>query len=140
MKIISRADAIAQGLKRYYTGKPCKNGHDAERSVSNYTCLKCGVVNKINTREANRDRFCFVEQRSQAKRRGKEWLFTFETWLEFWEHKIDYRDGTQTGLVMGRYYDCGPYSPENCYITTCEDNFKEFNTGNYQYKPKEVIT
>ena len=30
IKIISHAEAKAQGLKRYFTGKPCKHGHVAE--------------------------------------------------------------------------------------------------------------
>ena len=40
-EIISRADAKARGLKRYYTGLPCKRGHIAERSVSSFGCLIC---------------------------------------------------------------------------------------------------
>lgn len=38
---IGRKEAIALGLKRYFTGKPCKNGHTAERLVSNMGCLEC---------------------------------------------------------------------------------------------------
>jgi 5-methylcytosine-specific restriction endonuclease McrA len=41
MKIISRAEAKALGLKRYFTGIPCKNGHVAEWMTSNYTCMEC---------------------------------------------------------------------------------------------------
>lgn len=39
--IISRKDARAQGLKRYFTGEPCKSGHVSERAVSNGNCLEC---------------------------------------------------------------------------------------------------
>jgi hypothetical protein len=38
---ISRADAAAFGLKRYYTGKRCQNGHDAERRTSSGRCVEC---------------------------------------------------------------------------------------------------
>lgn len=41
MKLISRAEAKAQGLKRYFTGEPCANGHVAERFVNNYGCREC---------------------------------------------------------------------------------------------------
>ncbi len=41
MKIISRMDAKLDGLKRYYTGQPCKHGHDLGRYVSNGSCVKC---------------------------------------------------------------------------------------------------
>lgn len=40
--IISRADAIAQGLKRYFTGMPCALGHIAQRNVgTNNECIAC---------------------------------------------------------------------------------------------------
>lgn len=41
MDTITRAEARAQGLTRYYTGKPCKRLHYAERQVSNLTCVEC---------------------------------------------------------------------------------------------------
>lgn len=41
--IISRADARAQGLKRYFTGKPCSKGHVAERLVSSSACVVCNA-------------------------------------------------------------------------------------------------
>lgn len=39
--IVSYKDAKAKGLKRYYTGKPCKHGHLAERFVSSCRCMDC---------------------------------------------------------------------------------------------------
>lgn len=39
--IISRAAARAAGLKRYFTGLPCKYGHVSERNVSTSLCLEC---------------------------------------------------------------------------------------------------
>lgn len=41
MNIISRKEAISQGLKFYFTGKSCKRGHVAERYTSNCGCLAC---------------------------------------------------------------------------------------------------
>lgn len=35
---------------RYFTGKPCKNGHLSERSVANRTCLECHKE-KMNARQ-----------------------------------------------------------------------------------------
>lgn len=40
--LITRAEARAQGLKRYFTGKPCRYGHIAERQVSSLNCMECG--------------------------------------------------------------------------------------------------
>lgn len=39
--IVSLADAREQGLKFYFTGKPCKRGHICERYVSIRVCVKC---------------------------------------------------------------------------------------------------
>ena len=39
--IISRKDAKALGLKRYFTGKPCKYGHVAQRFADNKSCVEC---------------------------------------------------------------------------------------------------
>lgn len=41
MEIITARQAFDLGLKRYFTGKPCGNGHIAERMVANGTCHTC---------------------------------------------------------------------------------------------------
>lgn len=57
-EIIDRKMAIAMGLKRFFTGKPCKNGHVAERFVSGSHCIVCNSVlachNRVQNREADR--------------------------------------------------------------------------------------
>ena len=44
MNLISRSEAIARGLPRYFTNTPCKHGHVAERQVSNYGCCVCADI------------------------------------------------------------------------------------------------
>ncbi len=41
MKIISRKEAKILGLKIYFTGKSCKNGHLCEKWVNDYSCIEC---------------------------------------------------------------------------------------------------
>jgi 5-methylcytosine-specific restriction endonuclease McrA len=41
MKKISWVNAKNQGLPRYFTGRPCKQGHIAERRVSGRHCIVC---------------------------------------------------------------------------------------------------
>ena len=50
MKIISKKEAEAKGLKRFFTGKPCRRGHVAEKFISNYACAEC------NTQRCNEKR------------------------------------------------------------------------------------
>jgi hypothetical protein len=42
--MISRKDARAAGLSRYFTGKPCPRGHVAERYVANKSCVVCADI------------------------------------------------------------------------------------------------
>lgn len=39
--IITLRSALEHGYKRYFTGKPCKNGHVSERITSTRTCVMC---------------------------------------------------------------------------------------------------
>ncbi|RWC99796.1 MAG: HNH endonuclease [Mesorhizobium sp.] len=43
---VSRAEATAQELKRYFTGKPCKHGHICERYTRSKICVECCVANR----------------------------------------------------------------------------------------------
>lgn len=40
-ELISREDALARGLKRFYTGKLCDRNHRSQRYVSNGACIQC---------------------------------------------------------------------------------------------------
>lgn len=60
MEIISKADARAARLKRFFTGEPCSRGHIAERYVSTGMCIGCcrTVYAEGNERykQANKDK------------------------------------------------------------------------------------
>ena len=43
-EIITRAQAAAQGRKHFYTGKPCKYGHDSLRFTSTGGCMACNAA------------------------------------------------------------------------------------------------
>lgn len=47
MELISPDEARARGLKRYFTGEVCKNGHVAERMLSNWRCIECLKKNRL---------------------------------------------------------------------------------------------
>ena len=46
MKIIKRFEAVALGLKHYYTGKPCIHGHIDKRRVNDRNCAGCDKLHK----------------------------------------------------------------------------------------------
>jgi hypothetical protein len=53
MNIITRQEAKAQELTRYFTGKPCVHGHVAERLVKNKTCLTCSAISIAKAKAKN---------------------------------------------------------------------------------------
>ena len=48
--VLGRAEAATSGLSRFYTGTPCREGHRAERYVSNRQCVACNAA-KARQRE-----------------------------------------------------------------------------------------
>lgn len=55
-KIMTRKEAKANGLKHYYTGTPCKNGHIDMRRQDNGDCLSCRKENFAKWYETNIDK------------------------------------------------------------------------------------
>ena len=53
-ELILRAEAKAKGLKRYFTGEPCKWGHIDERVTSNRRCKECMKLQSSNNSTKNR--------------------------------------------------------------------------------------
>jgi len=44
--IVTRENARAAGLKRFFTGKPCKFGHACQRYTGDSKCVECHRLNK----------------------------------------------------------------------------------------------
>ena len=65
-RIISRDEARALGLKRFFTGKPCKHGHVAERHVASRKCRECHRERTRRYRAADPERARERERRWRA--------------------------------------------------------------------------
>lgn len=69
----------------------------------------------------------FLSHRQGAKRRGIPFRFSFYEWWAWWQ--IDdrwvQRGRGKDNLVMARRGDVGPYSPENVYCATTQQNFAD---------------
>jgi len=94
VELVSYKEAVAKGLPKYFTGKPCKHGHVAERRVSGRCCSICANqtaltwaknnpcrAKEITTswnaknkeREATRARVWRSKNQATYKRMVKEW-------------------------------------------------------------------
>lgn len=70
-EIISRAEAQARGLKRYFVGAPCKYGHIAERLTSSGVCIACRADIERRYNEAHPEKLK-EKRRAQASRHRRE--------------------------------------------------------------------
>lgn len=83
MILVSKLEAKAKGLNRFFTGKPCVNGHLSERTVIDYTCVKCKAEKQKRKYHKNPEKFKALrksayylnieEERAIAKVRSREW-------------------------------------------------------------------
>lgn len=74
MDILTKAEATRLGLKKYFTGKPCKQGHIAERYVLKSTCTECLIESRAKRidaiREHNRKAYhSMSEEKKQSERK-----------------------------------------------------------------------
>jgi hypothetical protein len=54
---MKRAEAKLLGLKTYNTGKPCKRGHFADRYATGAKCIECALVQSVEWRTANPEKY-----------------------------------------------------------------------------------
>lgn len=60
MRLVHRQVAIARGLPKYFTGRPCKRGHISERYTLTSNCVQCTI--ESNERGRARIRAAVAEQ------------------------------------------------------------------------------
>jgi hypothetical protein len=68
-------------------------------------------------------------QRHRARQRGISWNLTFDEWYQWWQQTGHWEDrGITSGkYVMSRFGDLGPYSLDNIFCQTRDDNCREGN-------------
>lgn len=74
-EIISRKEAKARGLKRYFTGKPCKHGHASERFTPSKGCRECQRLTNKNWGHSNPDKRREKDRNYRTKNREKRNAF-----------------------------------------------------------------
>jgi 5-methylcytosine-specific restriction endonuclease McrA len=87
-EIMTCAEARAKGLKTYFTGKPCKWGHIANRNVGNGTCHEC-------TKLADKPRRGPREAKKRAERIAKHDAKMRE---QFGDQYVSYVQAVKEGL------------------------------------------
>jgi 5-methylcytosine-specific restriction endonuclease McrA len=73
--IVTRAEAKAQGLKRYFMGpdRPCKRGHVSERTTVDGGCILCARVSSMDQDQVEKKRASALryDQQHRAEKNAK---------------------------------------------------------------------
>lgn len=70
-KIVSRSEALSLGLKKYFTGNNCKNGHVSERYTIHRSCIGC-LQEKASSENAKE----WMRRHNKMRRQLPEYLET----------------------------------------------------------------
>jgi hypothetical protein len=92
MLIVSRKTAELQGLKYYFTGKPCKKGHVCERLVSCRNCKECSLEEKkYRNAWKERNKNHIKKQYKEYRERNSEYLKKYHSqkYLKNRQHLLD---------------------------------------------------
>lgn len=76
IQTISRKEAQALGLTRFFTGLPCRHGHIAERNVASKSCMTCNnnySKAKCRDKQKKAARKWYLKHQEQAKAIAKSW-------------------------------------------------------------------
>jgi hypothetical protein len=79
MVFMTRLEAKAAGLRKYFSGKPCARGHFTERYVAG-ACIECQSETTRNWKKSNPERHAELNMKSyfkapeRAKKAAAEWI------------------------------------------------------------------
>ena len=108
MDVLSREAARVAGLKRYFTGEPCKRGHIAERYVSGAGyCVECHRGYFKKWYGDHPEHFATKARRRRAAK-PQEYKDNYDRWLsENYERKL-----THNRNYRARRADAGEHTSE----------------------------
>ncbi len=92
--VVSRAEALAQGLKSYFLGMPCRHGHIAKRQTSNKECHFCAVMRSRNRVYSD-----------DEKARRREWRRTSKDEINAYRRATLRAQGAKRNAIVQRWYD-----------------------------------
>lgn len=142
----TRKEALAQGLKYYFTGKPCSRGHVVRRHVHNNNCHYCHLLimraysKTPNGREANKrsvesyrgtPRGKFIVKTYSSRRRARK-NNSIPPWADIASIDDFYRacpDGHHIDHIIPIAGDnvCGLHVLENLQYLPAQENLSKNN-------------
>ena len=142
--IITRQYAISNGLKKYYTGKPCKRGHVSERYTSTNKCFVCNDIDAKEWKAKNPEKI----KESNKKTKQKQGKNRRAAWKKSWdeknsEHKRIYRKEWYLKNRESSLKYSKEYKKENRILYTALENKRRALKNNIttflDYKTEDVL-
>lgn len=132
MHIISKPEAQRTGLKRYFTGRACRNGHNAERYVCDGKCVDCkaGAARRWRNRNpgsAQRSRRKFYLSGGEAELRNSHRALVCKCCTKG-ERVAVYSEARKQRKVVDHIIPAakgGPHCVHNMQIITRRENNKK---------------
>ena len=72
MEIIERRAALALGLVRYFTGRPCRHGHVCSRYSASGCCIDCSKLAEKKHRESNAESYAALKRNRREKTKSRD--------------------------------------------------------------------
>jgi hypothetical protein len=89
-------------------------------------------------KEDNPKQSAYAIHKCSAKKRGVEFVLTFEEWRDWWGDDFANRGKAKGKLVMARHGDEGPYALGNIKKITCSENLRERHEFSRKSKDKAM--
>ena len=123
MKIITRKNAIHQGLKFYFTGKPCKHGHTDKRRVPHGACVVC--EKEMQTTDAQREYHRILKQTPKYKKMAQDYRKQLYGTIKYQKQAKSSHLRRTYNLTLEQYEVMLREQHNNCLI--CRTTFTEDN-------------
>lgn len=115
VQIVTRRDAIASGLSRYFLGKPCRRGHLTERYTTSGLCVEC---RRYWNAWHDMLRRCTDPKHKSYRNYGARGISVCRRWLNFDHFIADMGDRPSPSYSVDRINNDGNYEPANCRWAT----------------------
>ena len=119
-QLVSKQEALALGLKRYFTGAPCKPaGHIAERWTSSGACYDCVRARNLGHSRIHKERFNAQSTKWNIENKEKRKVI-YDRWLEANSETVLKRNRAWTKQRYHEQYKHDPAHRERAKAATKE--------------------
>jgi len=140
MEIISRKQALADGLQRYFTGKECPHNHLCERYTSNHKCVICSSEHAKLPQSKKQMRQRYRKFKKEIWQRAK---FRMEQNPQYKEARLLYmrqwyRENREYCYAKSREYIAANPEKNTRYKNKWAKNNKGYVAANWKKRDKAI--